>query len=85
MPSVKGYSYYVIFLDDYSKFTWVYPLTLKSEVESTFLHFQSLVERQFNSKIKSIQIDWGGEYKQLNKFFRSIGINYCPTCPHTHE
>lgn len=54
VPSVEGYRYYVTFLDNYRKFTWFYPLTRKSKAESTFLHFQSLFDCQFNSKIKSI-------------------------------
>lgn len=49
--SVGGYKYYVSFLDDFSKFTWVYFLKHKSDVEQTFLHFQQHVERLLNTKI----------------------------------
>jgi len=36
-------------------------MKLKSDVQSIFHQFQTFVERQFNSTIKSIQIDcWGG-------------------------
>jgi histone deacetylase 1/2 len=58
--SVSQNKYYVSFIDDYSKFTWVYLLRQKSEVFSVFHNFQSLVERQFDRKIRSIQTDWGG-------------------------
>jgi histone deacetylase 1/2 len=56
---VNRNKYYVSFIDDYSKFTWVYLLRQKSEVFSVFRNFQSLVERQFDRKIRSIQTDWG--------------------------
>jgi hypothetical protein len=46
--SVGGHKYYVSFIDDYSKFTWIYLLKFKSEVFSKFQEFQSLVERLFN-------------------------------------
>ena len=37
--------YYVSFIDDYSKFTWIYLLKYKSEVLSIFQEFQKFVER----------------------------------------
>ena len=60
--SVGRYDYYVSFIDDFSKFTWIYLLKHKSEVFQKFHDFQSMVERQFNKKILAIQTDWGGEY-----------------------
>ena len=29
----------VLFIDDYSRFTWLYPLKLKSEFYDVFIHF----------------------------------------------
>jgi hypothetical protein len=65
--------YYVSFIDDYNKFTWVYLLRQKSDVFKFFLEFQSLVERRFNKKIISVRSDWGGEYEHLNSYFRKLG------------
>jgi histone deacetylase 1/2 len=45
--SVSRNKYYVSFIDDYSKFTWIYLLRQKSEVFACFREFQTLVERQF--------------------------------------
>ncbi|TQE05315.1 hypothetical protein C1H46_009090 [Malus baccata] len=42
--SISGYKYYVIFVDDYSRYTWLYPLRLKSDVFSTFVTFNHIVE-----------------------------------------
>jgi histone deacetylase 1/2 len=57
---VGKYSYYVSFIDDFSKFTWIYLLKKSSEVHQVFLNFQQLVERKFDRKIITMQIDWGG-------------------------
>ena len=49
----------VSFIDDYSKFTWIYLLKFKSEVFSVFQEFQELVESHFDRKILAVQSDWG--------------------------
>jgi histone deacetylase 1/2 len=77
--------YYVSFIDDYSKFVWVYLLKHKSEVFQRFHEFQNLVERQFNRKILALQSDWGGEYEKLNSFFTKTGIVHLVSCPHAHQ
>ena len=37
--SHTGNQYYVIFVDDFTRYTWLYPLKLKSDVLSVFLDF----------------------------------------------
>ncbi|KAD4586330.1 hypothetical protein E3N88_23931 [Mikania micrantha] len=44
-----------------------------------------MVERQFNTKLKSVQTDWGGEFRSLSSFFSSLGIIHRLSCPHTSE
>jgi histone deacetylase 1/2 len=80
--SVGGFRYYVSFLDDFSRFTWIYLLKRKSDVEHAFYSFQAHVERFLNSKILAVQSDWGGEYRRLHRFFDRIGIRHRVTCPH---
>jgi histone deacetylase 1/2 len=75
----------VNFIDDYSKFTWIYFLRHKSEVFQCFHDFQHLVERQFDRKILAMQTDWGGEYQSLNVFFKRVGIAHHVSCPHAHQ
>jgi hypothetical protein len=55
--SVGKHSYYVSFIDDYSKFTWIFLLKHKSEVFAKFHIFQQHVERLLNRKILAIQTD----------------------------
>jgi hypothetical protein len=54
-PESDGrYKYYVSFVDDYSKFTWIYLLKYKSDVIEKIHDFQSLVERLFGRKIITV-------------------------------
>jgi transposase InsO family protein len=48
-------------------------------------NFRKNVERYFNSKIKIIQSDWGGEYRSLSKILTNQGISHRLSCPHTHQ
>ena len=48
-----GFLYYIIFIDDFSKFTWLYLLKKKSDVLSVFVDFQNSVERQLSSRLIS--------------------------------
>ena len=73
------------FIDDFSKFTWIYLLKYKFEVFEKFKQFQALVERMFDRKIIAMQTDWGREYQKLNSFFSQIGIDHHVSCPHTHQ
>ena len=83
VTSRTGNRYYVIFIDDFTRYTWLYPLKLKSDVMQSFLDFQHRVERQFNLKIINLQSDWGGEFQALTKHLRDQGINHRISCPHT--
>lgn len=42
--SNQGFKYYAVFVDEYSRYTWFYPMKLKSEFYSIFLMFQKFVE-----------------------------------------
>ncbi|KAK2996001.1 hypothetical protein RJ640_019468 [Escallonia rubra] len=54
--------YFLLFIDDYSRKTWVYFLKQKSEVFSTFKRFKALVEKQSGYQIKAMRSDRGGEF-----------------------
>jgi hypothetical protein len=61
LDSVNGTKYCVSFIDDFSKYTWIYLIKLKSEVFQKLCEFQQLVERLFDRKIITMQTNWGGE------------------------
>jgi hypothetical protein len=83
--SFGGKNYYVCFIDDFSKFTWIYLFCYKSEVFKYFQEFQYLVECMFNRKIIAMQTDWG-EYDKLNSFFfGTVGISHLVLYSQTHQ
>lgn len=45
--STDGYLYYAIFVDDFSRFTWFYPLKHKSDFFQVLTAFLSFVQTQF--------------------------------------
>jgi transposase InsO family protein len=85
IPSTSGCKYYVLFVDDYSRFTWLYPILNKSELFQCFVKFKLLVENLFTTKIKQFQSDNGGEYtsKQFKDYLSQSGILHRLSCPHT--
>jgi histone deacetylase 1/2 len=83
--SVGKHAYYVSFIDDFSKFIWIYLLKKRSDVYQAFLNYQQYVERKFDRKIVTMQTDWGGEYEKLNGFFQKVGITHHVSCPHAHQ
>ena len=87
MQSVNGCRYYVIFINDFSRFTWFYPLYNKSEVFDHFVKFKLLVGNQFSTTIKQLQSDGGGEYNSLHfqSFLNKHGIIHRKTCLHTSQ
>jgi hypothetical protein len=62
--SVDGYRYYTIFVDECTRFCWLFPLVNKSDLFSTFAAFYNLLVTQYSATIKILQSDGGGIYMQ---------------------
>src|SRR5438876_5197709 len=66
--SIGGNKYDFVIIDDYSRFTWVFFLQDKSEVQETFKKFARRAPNEFEVKIKRIRSDNGDEKnKRLNE------------------
>ena len=77
------WTYYVIFVDHFTKSIWFYPLSRKSDVHATFVTFKKLVENYFSVKIKTLYTDNGGEYLALWYFLSDHGITHLTSPLHT--
>lgn len=79
--------YYVTFIDEKSKYTWVTLLASKDRVYDAFVNFQSYVTNQFNAKIKVFRSDNGGEYTshKFKDHLAKHGIIHQTSCPYTPQ
>jgi len=69
ISSIGGNKYFLPFIDDFSRKTWIYLLKNKDEVFHYFKIFKAFVERQSGRLIKMVRSDGEGEYKS-NEFKR---------------
>ena len=83
--SVDGFKYYLVLVDHYSRYTWLYPLKLKSQVKETFTAFKPLVENQFSTKIGTLYSDNSGKFIALRQLLTEAGISHLTSPPHTPE
>lgn len=83
--SFDGYKYYVIFVDHFTKYIWLYLLKHKSDVFATFIAFKALAEHFFKAKITILYSDNKAEYIALRHFLITHGITHLTTPSHTPE
>ena len=53
--SLSGYVYYVSFIDDFSRKTWIYVMKNRDGVFSKFKEFKTLIENHTEKKIKTFR------------------------------
>jgi len=85
--SPSGSNYFVTFIDDVSRFTWVYMLKNKSDVFAKFKEWKVMIEKQYNVCVKRLRTDNGGEYtsREFESYLLSEGIVHEKTIPKTPE
>ena len=71
VQSLGGAKYFVTFIDDFSRKTWVYFMTSKDQVFEKFKLFLHESERLSGKKLRILCSDNGGEYKS------KIFLSYC--------
>jgi Integrase core domain len=58
----NGHIYFISFIDDYSRYGYIYLIKENAQVLDTFKSFKSEVELQLNKRIKGVRSDHDGEY-----------------------
>jgi hypothetical protein len=86
-PSISKGRCFLIFVDDFSRFTWIFFLRQKSEVFQHLKDFKDLVETRSGKKIKVIQTDNGGEYvnHEIQNLCHEAGIQLQRMVPYTPQ
>ncbi|KAK9060122.1 hypothetical protein SSX86_020826 [Deinandra increscens subsp. villosa] len=87
VTAIGGFRYYVVFIDDHSRFTWFYPLKAKSEFSVILSVFLNFVQTQFDRKLKVFQSDGGLEFvnNTVRKIFETNGTFHQLSCPYTPQ
>ena len=62
MVSWNGQQYFITFIDDFSRYGYLYLIHEKSQSLEVFKSFKVEVENQLNKRIKNVISDRGGEY-----------------------
>ncbi|KAG9445072.1 hypothetical protein H6P81_016412 [Aristolochia fimbriata] len=85
--SFGGNLYFVIFIDDYSRKTWIYTLKEKSNVFNMFKYWLARVENETGSRLKCLLSDNGGEFcnKEFDSYCAKRGIRRIKTVPRTPQ
>jgi transposase InsO family protein len=85
--SVGGNLYYLVIVDDYSRYTWEFFLQEKSEVASIFKKFSKKAQNEFDCKIKKIGSDNGKKFENTNihEYCDKVGIKHEVSATHTPQ
>lgn len=76
---------FILFIDDSTKFVWIYFLSTKSQVLQNVINFKTMIKTQFGCDITTFQSEWGGEYCLVSTYLNSCGIHRRLSCPHTSK
>ena len=83
----SGKRFYIIFIDDHSRYARVYLLRNRDETMDAFIKYKNEVANQLSKKIKRLRSDRGGEYEPnpFNTFCEERGIIHENTPPYSLE
>ncbi|CAI7916577.1 unnamed protein product, partial [Closterium sp. NIES-54] len=81
-----GAEYFLTIVDVYTRMTWVYVLSKKSDVAETVkTDWLPMMERQQDRLVKAIRTDRGGEFlsKEFSLWLKKNGIRHSLTMPYS--
>jgi len=85
--SRDSYKYFVTFIDEKSKYTWLTLIQTKDRVLDAFRNFQTYVTNHYHAKFKILRSDNGGEYTSnaFKQHLSQYGILHQTSCPYTPQ
>jgi len=84
LSSIHGHKYFLTIVDDYSRYTCVFPLKQKSEVVNILEDFVVFIQIQIETTIKVIRSDNGTGFFMTN-FFSNKRIIHQTSCVNTPQ
>jgi hypothetical protein len=85
--SIGGASYFLLVVDDHSRYMWVEMLKSKDQALECFKRIKQRAEVESGNKLKALRIDRGGEFtsNMFSIFFSEGGIKHCTTTPYSPQ
>uniref|UniRef100_A0A2N9G7D2 Integrase catalytic domain-containing protein n=1 Tax=Fagus sylvatica TaxID=28930 RepID=A0A2N9G7D2_FAGSY len=85
--TVGGSKYFVIFVDDFSRYTWIYLMHNRSELSQIYRTFAQMISTQFSKTIKIFRTDNAMEYRdsQFLDFIHTQGTIIQRSCAGTSQ
>jgi hypothetical protein len=85
--TLGGIKYGMVIVDDYSRYSWVFPLKSKDETYREFIIFAKKAQRMYEYEIKVIRTDNGTEFKNytMQEFVDDEGIKHEFSAPYTPQ
>ena len=82
-PSYGNFSYYILFIDCYSRFISLFLMKSRNEALSLFLQFKTTAEKFSDERIKILRVDNAPELVQgqFANYCKAQGITYEKTVP----
>jgi transposase InsO family protein len=86
--SIDGYQYYITFVDDYSRYCWVYFTKRKdtATIRDIYEQWQCDAVNKANQPVSFLQTDGGGEYQaEMAKILKDSYTMHLLSTPYQHE
>lgn len=83
IPTHSGARFFLTIVDDFSRCTWVFLMSKKSETQNLLQSFITFAHTQFHTTVKTIRVDNGSEFLSMRGYFQSHGIELQHTCVYT--
>jgi hypothetical protein len=86
-PTPAGNAYFLLLVDDMSRYMWLTLLRSKSNAPVAIMSFQAKVERETDKKLKVLRTDNGGEFTsvQFGEYCAGEGILCQHSTPHSPQ
>jgi transposase InsO family protein len=81
------FHYFVTFVDDFSRMTWLFLMKNRSELFAIFQIFRNMIKTQFAQKIRILRSDNAKEYMSHSfaSYLSNKGIIHQTSCAHTPQ
>jgi IS30 family transposase len=82
-----GKSYFLLVVDDYSRYMWLELLTSKDDAYKCFRKIKALAETESGVRLKAFRSDRGGEFNSLEfkEYYDEQGVKHFTMAPYTPQ